>query len=121
MPRILNRIPAHHLIPGGATTAPIGRLSCPYSSQDVAGPADEDPRCHDGWRTVATRDARPEGRSNDLWAQARCGDADRWHWCGSLATDYWNPPTSESQRAQQRILAVIVAFVLAAVLAQAGW
>jgi hypothetical protein len=38
-----------------------------------------------------------------------------------LTTDYWNPPTSASQHARQRILAVIVAFFLAAILAQAGW
>jgi hypothetical protein len=43
------------------------------------------------------------------------------HWCDALSTDYWNPPTSESQHARQRILTVIVAFVLAAILAQAGW
>jgi len=35
-------------------------------------------------------------------------------------TDYWNPPTSERQHARQRVLAVIVAFILAAMLAQ-GW
>ena len=38
-----------------------------------------------------------------------------------VSADYWNPPTSESQHARQRILTVIVAFVLAAILAQAGW
>jgi hypothetical protein len=47
--------------------------------------------------------------------------ANPWHWCDTLTTDYWNPPTSESQHARQRILAVIVAFILAAILAQAGW
>jgi hypothetical protein len=38
-----------------------------------------------------------------------------------LATDYCKPPTSESQHARQRVLAVILAFILAAILAQAGW
>jgi hypothetical protein len=42
-------------------------------------------------------------------------------WCNALTTDSWNPPTSESQHARQRILAVIVAFILAGILAQAGW
>jgi hypothetical protein len=113
MPRILNKIPrGHDLIPGVAARAPLGGLSCPYCSRDLAGPADEDPRFHDAFRAVGTRDAKREDR---------CGDADPRHWCDALTTDYWNPPTSESQHARQRILAVIVAFVLAAILAQAGW
>ena len=59
----------------------------------------------------------------DRGARKRCRTkaADPRHWCDALTTDYWNPPTSESQHARQRILAVIVAFFLAAMLAQAGW
>jgi hypothetical protein len=122
MPRILNKSPrAHDLIPDLATRAPLGDLSCPYSSRDVAGPADEDPRCHDAFRAVGTRDARPEDRSSASCADRRGGHADPWHWRGFLLADYWSPPTSESQYARQRILAVIVAFILATLLAQAGW
>jgi hypothetical protein len=80
----------------------------------MAGAADEDPRCH-ALAAVGTRIASPEDRSSDSHAAARCGDADPWHWRGSLTTDYWNAPTSESRHARQRILAVIVAFILAAV------
>ena len=49
------------------------------------------------------------------------GAAGPRHWCASLTTDYWNPPTSERQHLRQRIPAAIVAFVLAAILVQAGW
>jgi hypothetical protein len=42
-------------------------------------------------------------------------------WRDFLTTDYWNPPTSESEHARQRILALILAFILVAVLTQAGW
>jgi hypothetical protein len=41
--------------------------------------------------------------------------------CDPWSTDYWNPPTTPSQHAPQRILALIVAIVLAALLAPAGW
>jgi len=47
--------------------------------------------------------------------------ADTRHWGDVLMADYWHPPTSESQPARQRILAVIAAFLLAAILAHAGW
>jgi hypothetical protein len=53
--------------------------------------------------------------------QCRAEAVDPRSWCDALSTDYRNPPTSESQHARQRILTVIVAFVLAAILAQAGW
>jgi hypothetical protein len=121
MPRILNKIPrAQELVPGTATRAPLGGLSCPYSSGVVAGQADQGPRSHHAFRPVGTQDARLEDGSGDACANARRGHADSWHWCASLTTDYWNPPTSESQHARQRILAVIVAFILTAILAQAG-
>jgi hypothetical protein len=121
MPRILNKIPgAHALMPGVATRAPLKRLSWPYSSRAVAVSADEHLRCRDAFRSLGTRDARREDRGSDSRSDARCGD-DPWHWRESLTTDYWNPPTSESQHARQRILAVVVAFILAAILAQAGW
>jgi hypothetical protein len=70
---------------------------------------------------VGTHDARRHDRSSDACANSRPDRAGLWHWCDALSTDYWNPPTSESQHARQRILTVIVAFVLAAILAQAGW
>jgi hypothetical protein len=35
--------------------------------------------------------------------------------------DYWNPPVTPGQHARQRIVAVVVAVVLAALLAYAGW
>ena len=105
MSRILNKVPgAHDLIPGMAAAAPLEGLSCPHSS-----------------RAVGRRDTRRQDRISDSCADAQCGDADPWHWRASLTTDYWNPPTSESQHARQRILAVAVAFILAAILAQAGW
>jgi hypothetical protein len=44
-----------------------------------------------------------------------------WNRLTASTADYWNPPTSEGQHAQQRILAVILGFVLAAILAHAGW
>jgi len=50
----------------------------------------------------------------------KSGEPARWNRAG-LTTDFWNPPTSERQHGHQRILAVVVAFVLAAVLAHAGW
>ena len=122
MPRILSKIPrAHDLVSGVATRAPLGGLSCPYSSREVAGPADEAPKFDDAFRAVGPQGVRREDRTTDARADARCGDADPWHWCDSVTTDYWNPPTSESQHARQRILAVIVAFILAVILAQAGW
>jgi hypothetical protein len=80
----------------------------------VVGRQYEPPQLHKSFRSFG-----PNGRG----ARNRCraNAADSWHWCDSLTTDYWNPPTSESQHARQRILAVIVAFILAAILAQAGW
>jgi hypothetical protein len=117
MPRILNQIPrTRDLIPGPATKAPLGRLSCPYGSRDPAAEADEDPR-----RAIGTQGAGRQDRTSDSPADAPCGHAEPWDWRDSLTTDFWSPPTSESRRARQRILAVIVAFVLAAILAQAGW
>jgi hypothetical protein len=47
--------------------------------------------------------------------------ADPEPWRKLLATNYWNPPTSTHQRRRQRILVVILAVALAAVLAQVGW
>jgi hypothetical protein len=118
MPRIRR---AYDLVPGVPTRAPLGRLSCPHSNRAVAGPADENRRCHDAFRAVETRDAGWVHRSGDPHASARCGDADPWHLHRSPTTDYRNPPTSERQHVRQRILAVIVALILAAILAQAGW
>jgi len=121
MARFFNRIPrAQDLIPGVATRTPLGGLSCPYSSRHVAVPPDEDPSLHDPFRPIGAQGVR-EDRAGESCADARCGDADPWSWRDSLTTDYWNPPTSESQHTRQRIFAVIVAFILAAILAQAGW
>jgi hypothetical protein len=80
----------------------------------VVGRQDEEPPLHTTFRSFGPDD---RGASSQGSPEA----AGPWHWCDSLATDYWNPPTSASQHARQRILAVIVAFVLAAILAQAGW
>jgi hypothetical protein len=115
MPRHLYQTPgAHTIIPAGATRAPLRALSCPYGSRGVVGRQDEEPKLHTTFRSFGPDD---RGARNQGSPEA----AEPWHWCDSLATDYWNPPTSASQHARQRILAVIVAFVLAAILAQAGW
>ena len=57
---------------------------------------------------VAGGPARPAGRG-----EPGC--------LGVILSRPWNPPTSESERARQRILAVVVAFILAGFLAQVGW
>ena len=92
--------------------APLSGLSCPYSSRDVAGRECVPPQVHASLRSFGSIERRP---------QVRTGAADPWHCRDVLTTDYWNPPTSQGQHARQRILAVIVAFVLVAILAQAGW
>ena len=115
MPRHLYRTPGtHELVPASATRAPLRALSCRYSSQDMVGRQPEPPQVHRGFQSFGP---------NEPGARNRCRTkaADPRNWCDSLTTDYWNPPTSESQPARQRILTMIVAFVLAAILAQAGW
>ena len=92
--------------------APLRGLSCPYSSRDVVGGQCAPPQVHGHPRSFESIERRPKGRTKA---------ADPWHCRDVLATDYWHPPTSQRQHARQRILAVIVAFVLAAILAQAGW
>jgi hypothetical protein len=115
MPRHLYRtLGDHELIPASATRTPLRALSCPYSSQDVVGRQCEPPQFHRSFRSFGPND---RGAGNRCRAKA----ADPWHWCDSLTAHYWKPPTSESQHARQRILAVIVAFILAGILAQAGW
>ena len=115
MPLHLHKTPGvHELLPGRATRTPLGALSCPYSHWDVTGRQHEESQLHRRFRSFGP---------NDRAARNRCstGAADPWHWCDSLTTDYWNPPTSESQHTRQCIFAVIVAFILAVILAQAGW
>lgn len=51
----------------------------------------------------------------------RSGEPSRWSPCPAWRTDYWNAPTSDRQHAQQRILAALLAFVLAAALTHMGW
>jgi hypothetical protein len=115
MPWILNESPrTHEPIPGAVTRAPLGSLSCPYSSREVVGRQYEPPKLQRSFRSFGPKAGGARNR-------CRIKAADPWRWCASLTTDYWNPPTSESQHARQRILAVIVAFALAAILAQAGW
>jgi hypothetical protein len=94
--------------------APLRGLSCPYSSRDAVGRQDEPPQLHRSFGSFG-----PPERA----ARHPChrGAADPWHWCDSLTTYYWNPPTTESQHLRQRILAAIVAFILAAILVQAKW
>jgi hypothetical protein len=117
MPRILDNPGPHEFVPGAATKASLGALSCPFGRRDVVAQADHGPGSRHAVRPIETQDAGPDGRSSDACAKDRHGRAHPRF----LTTDYWNPPTSANQRARQRILAVIVAFVLAAVLAQAGW
>ena len=115
MPRIRNQVPRAHVLSSGVLRAPLAGLSCPYSKRDVNGPADVYSGFHDAFGALGTQDA------SSPHANARSGDAAPWRWRDSVTTNYWNPPTSERQHARQRILAVIVAFVLAAILAQARW
>jgi hypothetical protein len=111
MPRHLYQVPGKHdFVPPSATRAPLRALSCPYSSRDLAEPLE----VHRSFRSFG-----PIERG----ARQRCRTvaADPGNWGVALTTDCWNPPRSEGQHARQRILAVIVAFVLAAILAQVGW
>jgi hypothetical protein len=111
MPGHLYRTPGtHELGPGSATRAPLRALSCTYTSRDLAEP----PEVHRSFRSFGPIDRGAPSRS-------RTRGADPQNRCDPLTTDYSNPPTSEGDHARQRILAVIVAFVLAAILAQAGW
>jgi hypothetical protein len=111
MPRNLCRAPgSHDYLPASATRAPLRALSCPYSSRDLAEP----PEVHRSFRSFGPIERGVRKR-------CRTEAADPRNWCDALSTDYWNPPASASQHARQRILAVIVAFVLAAILAQVGW
>lgn len=115
MPPHLYETPgAHELTPSGATRAPLDALSCPYSSKDALGRQYEPPQPHRRLQSFGPKD-------RGLRSRCRTKAADPRHWCDALTTDYWNPPTSASQHARQRILAVIVALFLAAILAQAGW
>ena len=111
MPRHLYRAPGDHdfLLP-----ARRERRFAPCPALTAAGAWLQPPEVHRSFRSFGP---------NDRGVRSRCRTkaADPRHWCDALTTDYWNPPTSESQHARQRILAVIVAFVLAAILAQAGW
>jgi hypothetical protein len=101
MPRIPNKfLRAHGLIPS-AVGAPLGGLSCPYSRGAVAGQADD--------------------RNGDACANVRAATP-----IPGVGTTRRRPTTgitrmSESQQARQPMIAVIVAFVLAAILAQTGW
>jgi hypothetical protein len=80
----------------GAMAAPLERLSCPYSRKV---------------RSEPHRSFRAFGTGNRSGCNAR----------GLLTTNYWNPPTSAHQHDRQRVLTLVLAFILAAVLAQAGW
>lgn len=105
---------AHEVLSGAAMRAPLRGLSCSHRDRDVAGRQPEQPRHHGSVRSFG----RDEGEGS--WP-CSTEDADLWPRGHSLAADYWNPPTTGRQRARQRILAVIVAFLLAAVLAHVGW
>jgi hypothetical protein len=109
MPSRLHQAPGtYELVPITVVRAPLRGLSCPYSSRAVVRPKCAPPQVHGYPRPFESIERRPKGR-----AEA----ADSWHYRDVLMTDYWTPPTSPSQHARQRILAVIVAFVLAAILA----
>jgi hypothetical protein len=102
------------LIPARATRAPLGALSCPYSHRDVVRRPYEEPQLHRSFRSFGPN---PRGTDNRCSARAADPSSSRDPW----TTDYWNPPTTPSEHARQRILAVIVVFTLAAILTQAGW
>ncbi len=105
---------AHEVLSGAAMRAPLRDLSCPYNDRDVVGHQPEQLLHYGSVRSFAR---------NEREASRRCsgGDADLSTRCHSLAAGYWNPPTTGRQQARQRILAVIVAFMLAAALAHVGW
>lgn len=100
----------HDMIPVWATRTPLDALSCPYSHRDAARRQAEGPQLHRRFRSFGP---------NEPGARGGCGAsaADRDPW----STDYWNPPATRSQHARQRILALIVAVMLAALLAHVGW
>ena len=94
------------LIHGAQVRAPLGDLSCPGRSRSEHGQEAGSP----AWSASCGAEDR---------ARARASYPRRWR--EGLVTDYWNPPTSRIQHTRQRVFAVVVAFVLAAVLALAGW
>ena len=96
------------VIPARATRTALGALSCPYSHRDAARRQAEEPQLHRCFRSFGLN---RRGASRG----ARAADRDPW------STDDRNAPTSESQHTRQRIFAVIVAVMLAALLAYAGW
>ena len=50
-----------------------------------------------------------------------CGSkSEPWHWSRALAWDFWNAPATIPQHNRQRVLAMLLAFVLATLLAHAG-
>jgi hypothetical protein len=57
----------------------------------------------------------PLGNLSCPYSQRDAARRDPW------PMDYWNPPVNRSQHGRQRVLALIVAFGLAALLAHAGW
>lgn len=100
----------------GGSKAPLGRLSCPHLDRELAAPA--------GLASGRGRFARPVGCLPPLAerrTEARRGAGRSWGLGGAVTTDYWNPPRSAGQYARQRILVVVVGFVLAAVSMQVGW
>jgi hypothetical protein len=105
---------AHGLILARATRAPLGALSCPYSRRDAARGLYEELQLHRSFRSLGPTD---RGARNQC--STRAVDSGRWR--DVLTTDYWRPPATENQHLRQRVVAVIIAFVLAVILAQAGW
>jgi hypothetical protein len=95
----------------GAARAPLRGLSCPYSALQRPN---EGLRVH---RRVRSFGPHARGAGNRYSTTA----ADRWQGYDSLTAGDRNPPTSGTRHARPWIWAVSVAFIVAAVLAQAGW
>ena len=105
---------APRLVPTGATRASLGALSCPYSSRDAAEFGQGTPQPHRRFRSFGPNHRGPCSR-------VAVAAADRAGWCEGLRTDHGNPPGRARQHARHRILALVVASALAAVLAQLIW
>ena len=102
-----HRISGPHLpITGADFKASLGDLSCPCGGRNRDGEPAPRWSASEDRGAARTRGARAHGLP---------------HRYRPLAADYWHPPASARQRAQQRVLAVLVAFVLVALLGWLEW
>src|SRR5690606_40470907 len=100
---------APRLVPTGATRASLGALSCPYSSRDAAEIGQGTPQPHRRFRAFGPNHRGPRSR-------VAVAAADPAAWCGGLTTDHGSLPSDARQHARHRILALVGASALVAVL-----